>query len=414
MKSLIQKSPKSSKTFSQYSPELLNNLKGGEPFELNLNVKIKSERRDDWVKELKVAVTSGSSVSITVTDAEDPIFLYKAIITESDFHSLKQSQSLLIDFQQFPSKIIEMFETCKDSQGQLSNNNISILKGSSMFACILEEKSNGEGLLSIQEITQLCYLSHLKLTLKIPNDNLIKKHLSGLVHEYKQKYEALYEENKDQKERIENLSSKFAQISEDMKLQSNNREMEVKSKQNEFELSLMTLEKKHQQEIIQIKSSYEDRYNELDKNSQAMTKSLKHELSLMQEKYIKTNDDYMETSRQKREIEILKEKLQKENSSLKLEIDKLQSENKDLITQKYQNEKQIIEFTVKLQSITEQSSEKEKGKSALLSLVKSHEAVISELEGKNKSLKEKLDLSVAEINKANSHLEQHSVRFSNE
>jgi len=40
------------------------------------------------------------------------LFLYTLDISETDFLHLKNEQSILVDFQAFPSKLIEMFDLC--------------------------------------------------------------------------------------------------------------------------------------------------------------------------------------------------------------------------------------------------------------------------------------------------------------
>ena len=48
------------------------------------------------------------------------LFLYTLDLSETDFLNLKNEQSILVDFQAFPSKLIEMFELCLSSSGSTS------------------------------------------------------------------------------------------------------------------------------------------------------------------------------------------------------------------------------------------------------------------------------------------------------
>ena len=122
--------------------------------EILLHIKIKSDKHDDWVKKLKLQIqtnnnnsniTSNSiynnngnnSINLKITDSEDPLFLYMSSIGESDFQILKQNQNLFIEYKEFPQKLIEMLELCKEDYlntninnniisgqtGQLHNNN---------------------------------------------------------------------------------------------------------------------------------------------------------------------------------------------------------------------------------------------------------------------------------------------------
>ena len=42
----------------------------------------------------------------------DPFFLYTLDVGEDDFHELKRDQSLLVDFEAFPRKVIELLDSC--------------------------------------------------------------------------------------------------------------------------------------------------------------------------------------------------------------------------------------------------------------------------------------------------------------
>jgi len=48
---------------------------------------------------------------------KNSLFLYTLDISETDFLNLKNDQSILVDFQAFPSKLIEMFDLCLNSSG---------------------------------------------------------------------------------------------------------------------------------------------------------------------------------------------------------------------------------------------------------------------------------------------------------
>ena len=51
-------------------------------------------------------------LEILLTDEEDPYFLYSLEIGEDSFHSIRNDQNLLVDFQQFPEKLIELLQEC--------------------------------------------------------------------------------------------------------------------------------------------------------------------------------------------------------------------------------------------------------------------------------------------------------------
>ena len=133
-------------------------------------------------------------------------------ISETEFHSIKQEQSLLIEFQQFPSKFYEMLEmSCFSPNPQNSkfdDINLNFNKSlSTNYVCILHYTNPTDALLIIQEITQFRQLNHLILRVKVANDTLLKKYLSGLAKDFKNKYENLVKENSELSENYENCSN---------------------------------------------------------------------------------------------------------------------------------------------------------------------------------------------------------------
>ena len=156
---------------------------------------MKSEDKDDWIRELKITMyisylsPSKQLKTITLTDNNDPLFLYSVDIAEQEFHSLKHEQSLLIEFQAFPQKFYEMLELCNSIRDDLNKSTMG------SYVCIIHSTGPGDALLIIQEITQFRQLNHLIIKVKNANDSLLKKYLSSLVKDYKIKCEGLEKDN---------------------------------------------------------------------------------------------------------------------------------------------------------------------------------------------------------------------------
>lgn len=51
-------------------------------------------------------------LELQLTDEDDPYFLYQLEISEDSFHAIKHEQNLLVDFQQFPEKAIDLLQEC--------------------------------------------------------------------------------------------------------------------------------------------------------------------------------------------------------------------------------------------------------------------------------------------------------------
>ena len=59
-----------------------------------------------------------------LTDENDPFFLYVLELSEQDFPALKREQSILVDFNAFPSMLIELLLLCS-SNGIHDNEQIA-------------------------------------------------------------------------------------------------------------------------------------------------------------------------------------------------------------------------------------------------------------------------------------------------
>jgi spindle assembly abnormal protein 6 len=222
-----------------------NQIKQRQEIEQNISealvpVRIKSDDKDDWIRDLKFTMQSSISNSnkqtftLNITDNNDPLFLYLLEITESEFHTIKQEQSLLIEFQQFPNKFYEMLEMSSIFPNN-NNNNINNMNNNSKlddininlnlnlnktiignYVCILHHTNPTDALLIIQEITQFRQLNHLILKVKSANDTILKKYLSDLVKDYKLKTEKLEKDNEIYSDNLENTSRNFKSIKEEL------------------------------------------------------------------------------------------------------------------------------------------------------------------------------------------------------
>jgi spindle assembly abnormal protein 6 len=168
------------------------------------------------------------NINLNLTDEADPLFLYSVDIGESEFHSLKTEQSLLIDFQQFPQNLFEMLEKCnsiiKTEEYNNNYNNYSQknIIGNSMgsyssFVAILQFVNLNEALLVIQENNTFRSLSHLTIRLKQASDFQLKNYLSSVVKEIKEKNENLFKENSRIKELFEVTNINMKKKEEDFK-----------------------------------------------------------------------------------------------------------------------------------------------------------------------------------------------------
>lgn len=339
-----------------------NKSKQENKLETIINTKIKSDKHDDWSKELSYSITlSNNVVSLVITDNDDPLFYYKSSINESEFQQIKSQQNLLIDFQQFPFKITEMFELCKENVNMEYSNNISILKGTSNFCCVIEEKSSssGEADLMIQETTQFRNLTHLKLNIKIPSDNHLKKHLSTLSKDFKSKYELSSERIKILEEKLESATNKILSVQDEVKSLEASRNLDISTLKLESDKKMLEIKSEYDKEISDLKKAFDNILEEKTNKLLYEYDCLKKEKDQIEAKYSHLSEENNDLICQFKKISINNDNNYKEVNSLVEENKTLKQENKELFYEKHINEKNILELNIKLNAAQNQLKDKE-------------------------------------------------------
>jgi Centriolar protein SAS N-terminal len=81
-----------------------------------------------------IGLRNSERLEISITQDADSFFLYSVSLSCEEFHSLKASQNLLVDFSAFPDKIIELLSACHSGSINSTNNNISAPSSSPMHS----------------------------------------------------------------------------------------------------------------------------------------------------------------------------------------------------------------------------------------------------------------------------------------
>lgn len=110
-------------------------------------------------------------------DPGDPFFLWTCNITEEDFLLLKREQNLLIEYNTFPYKLVELLQQCL----------IQSKEASPSFTAILTVPDVGghPASLSIMECTSFRQINHLTLRFLPPAEPQFRRHIGDILHRYK-------------------------------------------------------------------------------------------------------------------------------------------------------------------------------------------------------------------------------------
>ncbi|KAI8804521.1 hypothetical protein BJ742DRAFT_823905 [Cladochytrium replicatum] len=164
------------------SPALLQNsllpnemrmpITSGEKVQADITVKVSlASKLSGRVKVLEVQLT----------DESDPYFLYQLEIGEDEFRLLKTEQNLLVDFQQFPWKFVELLEesiACKSEDHP-------------KFLSQLTTDGAARAAFSVIETNSFKHITHLSLQFIPGNDAAVKQYLATLVKSFKAENQSL-------------------------------------------------------------------------------------------------------------------------------------------------------------------------------------------------------------------------------
>ena len=375
--------------------------------EIELNMVIIKSEKNTSIEPMKISIIKllekQPHLIIQVTNPNDPLFLYSLDLSEIEYQQLKAEQSLLVDFQNFPDFITKMFFYCKNDKEDI-------------YSCVLNLGAIGEnnfatmsnGTLSVEEKTQYRKLNHLILKLQAANDITLKKYLSDVSKEYKEKFE--------------NLSQKYADLNQNYELmqkENGNLKENLQKIEYEHKTSLDNLINEKNKEINSIK---ENNFKETKKQLEAMESDKNKTIADLENRISQLQGILDDATKNKTQLEEHKLKLEINQKDLegkfaisntelnvyKTEITNLRQENADLNKKCLNYEKNLTEYNFKNESILKQLEEKNKSLENMKQLIDSlnkqrdsNEDTIKSLKASNSKLENKLQLSIKEINKGN-------------
>jgi len=375
--------------------------------EIELNMVIVKSEKNTSIEPMKISIIKlfekQPHLIIQVTNPNDPLFLYSLDLSEIEYQQLKTEQSLLVDFQNFPDFITKMFFYCKNDKDDI-------------YTCVLtlggigenNFSSGGAGVLSVEEKTQYRKLNHLILKLQAANDITLKKYLSDVSKEYKEKFE--------------NLSQKYADLNQNYELmqkENGNLKENLQKIEYEHKTSLDNLINEKNKEINSIK---ENNFKETKKQLEAMESDKNKTITDLENRISQLQGILDDATKNKTQLEEHKLKLEINQKDLegkfaisntelnvyKTEITNLRQENADLNKKCLNYEKNLTEYNFKNESILKQLEEKNKSLENMKQLIDSlnkqrdsNEDTIKSLKASNNKLENKLQLSIKEINKGN-------------
>ncbi|XP_033861007.2 spindle assembly abnormal protein 6 homolog isoform X2 [Acipenser ruthenus] len=276
---------------------------------------------------------------VRITDDIDLYFLYKLVISEEDFQSLKVQQGLLVDFSAFPQKFIDLLHQCIQEQDK--ENPRFLLQFLSSTPVLDHTPAH----LNIVETNAFKHLTHLSLKLLHGTDVEIKKYLAICLTCVKD--ERLLLEQKLQKTE-EDLSRQLSYTQQTLSEKSR----ELDRLRSEWTSQTTALSNKHSQELT----------SERERALEAQTKY------------------QQQSEQQRRESESLH---QKNIEQLQTRLVELETCNKELTERKYKSESIIRDHAAKLVGLEDESH---RAKQEVLSLRRENSTLDVECHEKEKHI----------------------------
>ncbi|KRZ12492.1 Spindle assembly abnormal protein 6 -like protein [Trichinella zimbabwensis] len=272
-----------------------------------------------------ISENSPKGLCIELSRDDDPLFLYTTSIFEDDFQHIKEQQNLLISFDAFPNKLIELlecalFEDSKPEPKYVLN-----------FYCTSSDfphwngtrKSEFQAMIEIAESNQFKHLVHLTLTFEVANQNLLQKHLCSLVSSLKKE-----------------------------KCRVNEHIFELEAQLNKQKLRNDEIVASHGKEIVELEEKFQIEKDELRRNQQ-------EERRCLQEKLQDVSSTNEELRKNLRLVEVkLKEAQQREEQNTQ-EMQRLKMSLQNSDREVVELEKMRNQLETHLRIVEEDVSEKE-------------------------------------------------------
>eukprot|EP00891_Asterochloris_glomerata_P008911 jgi/Astpho2/8911/Aster-x0832 len=311
---------------------------------------LRMQDREEQAGELTVRILSGLNrnnhnsriLRIHLSNEGDLFFLHTLEVSEEDFQSLKVEQGILVDFANFPGKVITLLERCITSKAQ----------DPPRYQLVLAAKG-GDSIFKIVETNDFKQLPHITLAFKPGNDMAIKQFLAFRLSEVKSSCEGLSKElNQTEAQRQatqDQLDSTVQQLGE---TREQHEKMVLEQQAQAKTKSAIAMEEKMQElaklkrELEADKERFELKYREQLDNAQQHGQALDHEnRQLRQQKY--------ELDTKVSELSHKLGSLEGACRSLEDEVTRLRSRHQQLQRDKAERDGEVQDLRVRLQSAEE-------------------------------------------------------------
>ncbi|KAL4460342.1 hypothetical protein ABPG74_000093 [Tetrahymena malaccensis] len=370
-------------------------------YENQITMKLKSQEREDQLTclTLKIILTPGNNVhgqvlQMELTDELNQLFLYILQLSETDFLQVKNDQNLIVDFNGFPTKLIELLEL------SLNSNKEDKIQ----FGCVFEIKSNGEGYLKVTEMNQFKTLVHLALKFRCANDEVLKNYLANKLSKEQNENEELRIKNSRIEEQLQDSQNKNEELNQQLARFQQEREQQEEQLRLDSSKKLHLQKEEYLQRESELRNTYESKHQLIQERLEKQIQDLQNQVQSLQKQNSDLNEVKLNLDSSVRELQSKNKVNEKELDLVNKEIQTLRLDNKNLDSVRFAQEKKITELSVKIESLEKQIIDKDQ-------LISSSKSLNSNNEDQKKMLEKENNEKSQQIDKLEKKLEQCKVEI---
>mmetsp|Transcript_99475 Transcript_99475/g.176515 ORF Transcript_99475/g.176515 Transcript_99475/m.176515 type:complete len:692 (-) Transcript_99475:218-2293(-) len=360
-----------------------------------VSVHVKPSGRDEFVASLTVRLRPDNaahprSMLLELTDESDLFFYHSLVLGEGDFHTLKSEQRLLVDFQSFPSQLVDLLRRCMESTSAPANASPVSSGGSLQMLARLDCGSGGDSTFSIIESNQFRELTYIALRLRQGTDEAVKQYLAGKLRSYKTDNADLSERLRASEEslgqmriQVEDLVSRARTATEERthleRSMDANHQRDVAVLRQEHARAVVDLQQAASEERTRIEAELRDLHNKA--LSRAETAERMHEDLQHQHHSLTSSSKSCRERLEASEVQL---------REARQEAQVMREQQKQLELLKFQHERELGERGVHLSSLQEQLAAKEQ-------LVVNHASQHEQGSAQRRALEDSLAISKQQV-----------------
>ena len=340
------------------------------------------------------------TISLQITNPNDPLILYTLILSEIEYQNIMKDQKILVNFEDFPNFLKNLAKLCSNDINQ-------------NYKAKLEINNSPEVIFCIEEKIKFKITEHIILKLKKANDEELKKYLSKIYLNLKNKYINIYnklieenkknniliKENNNLNNNLQNIDFESKKNLENLKTEKNNDINILKEKYNinlKEQIDLFEKEKKEIQNNYENKiSNMENIINNLNTKNQNLEKIIfQNDLNNknIEEKYKISNTELNEKILENNKISLENKNITDKNILLEKDLSEIKFQYDTLEKELEESKKNNLDLHIIINSLQKEIQAKEDSKNSMNSY--------------NINLKAKLDNSIEEIKKGNNIIDK--------